>query len=120
VFAGATGAVGDALLNHWAKSHRVLWLVVALSLWLVAAVSWAWLLKSERFSFSAAVILSFMVHSSLAVIFDRVYFGGRLSIWQWAGFVCALVAIILIDRGGTPVEANSAVQLLMQSSSNEP
>ena len=100
VFTGAVGAAGDALTNHWVRTNRVVWLAASFVLWIIAAALFAWLLKSEQFTFGVAVVLALLIHSTLAVVFDRFYFGGRLSAWQWAGFACALIAIVLINRGG--------------------
>lgn len=100
-FAGGIGAVGDAILNHWVKTHRTLWLFVSFIFWIAAASCFAWLLKCERFTFGAAVVLGLLVHLTLAVILDRIYFGGRFTFWQWIGFLCAMTAIILMAQGNT-------------------
>jgi len=99
IASGALGALGDVLMNHWAKSGKTLSLVASLFLWVVAVSAFAWLLKAGRFPFGGAVVLGLLVHSTTALIFDRLYFGGRLSIWQWGGIALAVLAMVLIDLG---------------------
>jgi multidrug transporter EmrE-like cation transporter len=98
-FAGIAGAAGDALLNDWAKNGEVRPLVFSAILWLAAVGCFGGVLKLQVFPFGAAVVLGLLIHSGMAVAIDRIYFGGRLTPMQWAGLVCALAAIVLIDRG---------------------
>src|SRR5256885_1899850 len=97
LFGGGTGAIGDAVLNHWVKTDRRLWLFIAFLIWICAVSSFAVLLKWQRFPFSVAVVLGLLVHCALAVVFDGLYFGGQLNTWQWAGIVCGILAIVLIE-----------------------
>jgi len=115
IVVGVAGAVGDALLNHWVKTNRILWLTVGFCFWLIACASFAFLLKWERFTFSAAVVLGLLVHSGLAVILDRIYFGGRLTTWQWVGLACAILAIVLMDQGDGEAPALPLVESLVEA-----
>jgi hypothetical protein len=99
VVIGVAGAIGDATLNHWAKSNRPAWLVVSYLIWLGVATLFGLVLKWDRFSFGAAVVLSLLVHSVFAVGIDRVFFGGKVGGWQVAGIACACVAVLLIESG---------------------
>jgi len=110
VFAGGIGAVGDALLNSWVKTDKPATLAAAAALWLTSVVCFAGLLKCGRFQFGAAVVLGLLVHSTLAVVFDRLYFGGRLSPWQWTGILFGVAAIVLIGQGNPVTTRVSAVQ----------
>jgi hypothetical protein len=97
--AGGIGAIGDAFLNSWVKTEKPATLAVASILWLTAVICFVGLLKCGRFQFGAAVVLGLLVHCSLAVVFDRLYFGGRLSGWQWVGILFGLAAIVLVGQG---------------------
>ena len=99
VLIGVAGAVGDAALNHWARSNRPAWLVASYLIWIGVATLFGLVLKWDRFSFGAAVVLSLLVHSVFAVGIDRVFFGGRLGGWQAVGLACACAAILLIEVG---------------------
>ena len=99
--AGVIGAVGDALLNYWVRTHRDLWLAVSSALWVTAAISFAWLLKTEHFTFATAVVLGLLTHLTLAVVLDRCCFGGSFTSWQWVGFVFAIAAVVLLNSTGT-------------------
>src|SRR5262245_16148157 len=90
VVVGVLGAVGDASLNHWARSNRPLSLLASYVLWLGVATLFGFVLKWERFTFGAAVVLALLVHSVTAIVIDRVYFDGRLRGWEWAGIACAV------------------------------
>jgi hypothetical protein len=96
---GVAGAIGDATLNHWARSNRPAWLVASYLIWIGVATLFGLVLKWDRFSFGAAVMLSLLVHSVFAVGIDRVYFGGRLGGWQAAGLACACAAVLFIEDG---------------------
>jgi len=93
----ATGAASDILLNYWVKSGSAIWFVGALALSASSVVCFSWALKEREFAFGAAVVLALLLHSVVAVLFDRLYFGGHLTHWQWAGIACALAAIVLIN-----------------------
>lgn len=99
VVVGVAGAIGDAALNQWAKSSRIGWLLASCVIWIGVATLFGLVLKWERFTFSAAVILALVVHSVVAVAFDRLYFSGRLSGWEWAGIVFAFAAVVFIEIG---------------------
>jgi hypothetical protein len=99
IVVGVFGAIGDATLNLWARSNRPLWLLVSYLIWIGVATLFGLVLKWERFTFGAAVVLALLVHSVAAIVIDRAYFGGRLSVWEWAGIACACAAITLIEIG---------------------
>jgi hypothetical protein len=105
--AGILGAISDAVLNQWALSHRVAWLMGAYFLWCVVATLFGFILQREYFSFSAAVILFLVVNSAVAVVLDYVVFSVRLTAWHWAGIALAVLALCCIEIGrhqgsGTP------------------
>ena len=92
---------GPAASGHWYSIRS----------WIAAVACFACVLKLQVFPFGAAVVLAPAVDAALAVIIDRLYFAGRLSAWQWAGIVCAAVAIILINIGGSVCcRSNYAIQ----------
>ncbi len=103
---GVLGAGGDALLNQWVRTSRILWLLPALSLWIVACSLFVLLLKLNYFDFSAAVLLALLIHSLLAVFIDRLWFGGRVTNAQWVGFLFAFAALVLIETGRSTVPAS--------------
>ena len=55
VFAGLLGAASDAVLNQWAKTGRLAWLLGAYVLWLVVATLLGLILRWGYFGFGAAV-----------------------------------------------------------------
>jgi hypothetical protein len=66
IVVGVVGAIGDATLNHWARSNRTLWLIVSYAIWIAVATLFGFVLKWDRFTFGAAVVLSLLVHSVTA------------------------------------------------------
>ena len=110
VLAGGVGAVGDAFLNRWVTTDKLVWLVVSFVLWVLAVTCFALLLKYQVFPFGAAVVLALLVHSALAVLFDRWYFGGRLTLCQWIGICCALVAIVPVGQGASSAPSLHPIQ----------
>ena len=99
VVVGVFGAVGDATLNQWARTHRLWWLLLSYLIWIGVATLFGFVLRWERFTFAAAVALELLVHSVAAIVIDKAYFGGRLSVWEWAGIACACAAVMLIEIG---------------------
>jgi drug/metabolite transporter (DMT)-like permease len=57
------------------------------------------MLAAQRGPLSPVVMLSSLYPAS-TVLLARVVLGERLSAWQRAGVACALVAVLLIVRGG--------------------
>jgi drug/metabolite transporter (DMT)-like permease len=107
VVIGVAGAIGDATLNHWARSNRTGWLVASYLIWIGVATLFGLVLKWDRFSFGAAVSLALLVHAVVAVGIDRIVFGERLGGWQAAGIACACAAVVLIEAGRA-LETDSA------------
>jgi hypothetical protein len=99
VLIGLLGAVADAVLNQWAKSGRVGWLLAAYLSWVVVATALGYLLKLGHFSFSGAVVGFLLSNTAFAVLLDYLFFSGRLGSWQWAGIACAVVALCLLEMG---------------------
>jgi drug/metabolite transporter (DMT)-like permease len=99
VVVGVFGAIGDTALNLWARSNRSQWLLLSYFLWIGVATLFGFILRWHRYTFGAAVVLALLVHAVAALVIDKVYFGGRLSGWEWAGLACACAAIALIEIG---------------------
>ena len=97
IIVGALGAISDAILNQWAKTGRLSWLLGAYASWLVVATLLGIILRWGYFSFGAAVVLFLLVNSVGALILDFVLFTGRLYIWGWVGIGLAVAAIICIE-----------------------
>lgn len=99
VLAGLLGAASDAVLNQWAKTGRVGWLLGAYLSWLVVATLLGLILRWGYFGFGAAVVLFLLVNSVGALILDWTLFSGRLSAWGWVGVGLAVAAIVCIELG---------------------
>jgi hypothetical protein len=99
VVVGAIGAISDAILNQWAKTGKLSWLLAAYASWLVVATLLGITLRWGYFSFGAAVVLFLLVNSVGALVLDHVLFSGRLSAWSWVGIGLALAAIVCIELG---------------------
>jgi hypothetical protein len=96
---GVLGAISDATLNEWAQSHRGAWLVLSYALWIAVATLFGFLLRSEHLSFGVLVVLFLLANSAIAVVLDRVVFGGSIRPGQWAGLAFALLAVVCIEYG---------------------
>jgi len=99
VAAGLLGAGSDALLNQWAKTGRLAWLLSAYGAWLLVATLLGLILRWGYFGFGAAVVLFLLVNSLGALVLDRALFAGRLSAWGWVGVGLAVAAIVCIEMG---------------------
>jgi uncharacterized membrane protein len=98
------------------KTDKPVWLGSSIALWVTAVSCFAVLLKCQAFPFGAAVVLGLLVHSALAVLLDRMYFGGRLTLWQWVGIVFAVVAIILVSHD----QPQTAVTPVQEARTDQP
>jgi hypothetical protein len=117
--AGTLGALSDAVLNQWARTGRVGWLIAAYLSWLVVATVVGLILRMGYFGFGTAIVLFLMVNSIAALIIDRAFFAGRVTTLAWVGMALALAAIACIELGRghsapmatsptTPAEASSS------------
>ncbi len=111
ILAGLLGAASDAVLNQWARTGRIGWLIGAYALWLVVATLLALILKWGYFGFGAAVVLFLLVNSVAALALDRVLFNGRLSFWGSVGVALAILAIICIEFGREHVDPPNAPEV---------
>lgn len=99
VAVGALGAISDAVLNQWAKTGRLSWLLAAYASWLVVATLLGIILRWGYFSFGAGVVLFLLVNSVGALVLDYLLFSGRLTAWGWVGVGLAVAAIVCIELG---------------------
>lgn len=99
VIVGLVGAVGDATVNQWVRSGRVLWWFVSCAIWIAAATLFGFVLWRRHFAFSIAVILALLVHSAAVLVIDRVCYSTKLTGLQWLGIVLAVVANCLMEIG---------------------
>ena len=96
---GVTGAIGDVFANKWAKSNSPGWLIASYVLWMISVTLLGYFMRWERFTFSSAIFIAFVVHATITVLSDLIYFGGRLSRIEWLGIGFAIVAILLLEGG---------------------
>ncbi len=113
---GISGGLGDIWIYKWAKSGEFGWFLIASVVWLLSLILFAFLLKWDNRSFSAAFILSSISHVVLVLVCDLMYFGGRLSRLEWAGIGMAVVAICLLELGrADPAHERNAASSTMDS-----
>ena len=96
---GGLGAISDAILNQWARTGRLSWLLATYAAWVTVATLLGFILRWGYFSFGAAVVLFLLVNSLAALILDYQLFAGRLSLLSWVGVGLAIAAIFCIELG---------------------
>jgi drug/metabolite transporter (DMT)-like permease len=99
VVIGALGAISDALLNQWARTGRLSWLLAAYVSWLTVATLLGFVLRWGYFSFGAAVVLFLLVNTVAALALDYLLFSGRVTAWGWIGIGLAVAAIACMELG---------------------
>lgn len=99
VAVGVLGAISDAVLNQWAKTGRLSWLLAAYASWLVVATLLGIILRWGYFSFGTAVVLFLLVNSVGALALDYLLFSGRPTAWGWVGMGLAVAALVCIELG---------------------
>jgi hypothetical protein len=99
---GVLGAVSDLILNQWARTGRVAWLLAAYGAWVGVATLLGLILRLNYFSFSGAVVLFLLANTAGAIVIDRQFLGRRLGVWEWAGIGLAVIAMTMMEigRGG--------------------
>jgi drug/metabolite transporter (DMT)-like permease len=97
VAVGTLGAISDAILNQWARTGRMSWLLIAYASWIVVATLLGYILRLNYFTFGTAVVLFLMVNSVAALILDYALFAGRVTARGWLGIGLAVAAIICIE-----------------------
>ncbi len=99
ILAGLLGAASDAILNQWAKTGKLAWLLAAYGAWLAVATLLGIVLRWGYFGFGAAVVLFLLVNTVAALALDYTLFAGRLSPWSWLGIALAVAAMVCIEMG---------------------
>jgi hypothetical protein len=99
IVVGFLGAVSDAVLNQWARTNKLPWLLAAYGAWLAVATLLGLILRWQYFTFSSAVILFLLVNTAGAIVLDRQLFSGRISPWEWIGIALAVAAMCCIEIG---------------------
>ena len=98
VSVGLSSAIGDALINQYVKTGRFVWFVLGCLGWCTAAAFWSQILKLELFAPSVA--LFFIGNIVIAACIGYFYFGDHVPMMQWVWVLVALIAMVLIVRGG--------------------
>ncbi len=96
---GILGAISDGILNQWARTNKLSWLLAAYLAWLGVATLLGLILKWQYFSFGGATVLFLLVNSAGAIFLDYQLFGGKLTAWEWLGIFLAVVAMCCIETG---------------------
>ena len=107
---GILGAISDAVLNQWARTGRVSWLLAAYGCWIGVATLLGLILRWQYFSFSAAVVLFLVANSAGALLIDRHFFGRKLGSWEWAGIILAVLAMSMMEIGRSGSHAGDSPQ----------
>jgi hypothetical protein len=94
---GLLGAISDAILNQWAKTGQVSWLLASYAAWILVATLLGYILRLNYFTFGAAVVLFLLVNSVAALVLDHTLFAGRLTFRGWLGIGFAVLAIVCIE-----------------------
>jgi drug/metabolite transporter (DMT)-like permease len=97
IVVGLMGAISDAIVNQWARTGRLSWLLASYACWIVVATLLGYILRLNYFTFGAAVVLFLMVNSVGALLIDHTVFGGRLTGRGWLGIGLAVAAIVVIE-----------------------
>jgi hypothetical protein len=108
VAVGTLGAISDAILNQWARTGRTSWLILAYVSWIIVATLLGFILRSNYFTFGAAVVLFLMVNSVAALVVDHTLFAGRLTLRGWLGIALAVAAIVCIESSRSHGSASGA------------
>lgn len=91
----AIDVVGDYLLKKWAIGSNFKFLLLGLSLFMIANLFWALSMKYELLS---KVMIFYSVLGVVAgVLVGVLIFKESLNIANWVGFLMALVSLILIN-----------------------
>lgn len=97
------GVAGDILMNEWAKTHLIRWWVMSIPVWVLAATIFGLLLRQKHYTLGVAVVVILLIHSVFVLAWDAVIEKATLAPMQWLGIAAAVVAIILMEEGGTTV-----------------
>jgi hypothetical protein len=96
---GVLGAVSDVILNQWARTGRLSWLLGAYASWIIVATLLGVILRSGYFGFGVAVVLFLLANTLAALWLDYQFFAGRLSGLSWLGMVLAIAAMACLELG---------------------
>lgn len=99
---GILCALGDATIYQWIQTNRFWWWLLSCALWIFAATLFGGVFKQQYFSLSVAVVLSLVVHSSVVLVLDHLYYGTKLTSLQWIGIACFLAGLLCIEAGKAP------------------
>lgn len=97
IFAGLAGAVGDALLSHWAKKSAPWgWLVGGILVWNVALVPFIFMLKRGLL---AECVIAFLLANSLLIIgISVVVLREEISLNKWLWMLLGLLALVMMQK----------------------
>lgn len=109
VIVGALCAFGDATVYQWAKTNRPMWWFVSCCFWVIAATILGFVFRQNSFSLSLGATLSLVIHVSVVLTVDRVYYSVRLSSFHWGAILCFIIGLAFIEygRGEDPEKAVS-------------
>ena len=97
IFAGLTGAVGDALLSHWAKkSAPWSWLVGGILVWNLSLVPFVFMLKRGLL---AECVIAFLLANSILIIgISAVVLHEDITLNKWLWMLLGLLALVMMQK----------------------
>ena len=107
---GLLGAISDAVLNKWAKTDKLGWLLAAYASWLAVATLLGMVLRWDYFSFGTAVVLFLLVNTLGAVVLDSWLYSNRLNVWGWIGIFLASGAIVSLELGRSQPRSAATIE----------
>lgn len=105
---GIAGAAGDILVSRWARSNVTTWLLASWVCWIASVTLFGYLMRTERFAFSAAIFVAFAAHGVTSVLFEQLVLRQRLSREEWLGIALATIAVVMLEVGRVRREAATA------------
>lgn len=89
---------GDLFMKKWVVSNNTWLFIVGLFVWLIGNCFLAFSFKYKNIA--VATIIFVLINIITLLIFSYLYFKEKLGIFEIAGVVLGIVAIIMLELGG--------------------
>ncbi len=95
IFVVAVDVLGDYVVKRWSINLDKRYFIFGLALFTIANLVWIF---SMRFEALSKIMIFYSVLGVIAgVLVGTMFFGERLSVVNWFGFVFAVISLILIN-----------------------
>lgn len=97
ILAGSAGALGDFVLNHWAKkSPHIGWLISGVLIWNLSLLPFIFMLKKGLLA--ECVIAFLLTNSTLVLLMNAFLLKEAIPLNKWVWMIFGIISLVMMEK----------------------